>query len=160
MQIIFRGYQISNILKGWFQSDNGVSFHVLTMFNNLIDKSQSPRGLRRRGNCNSLCFLTFRYPPMNGGGERDRTDDLVNANHALSQLSYTPVNHRYIGMVGLERLELSTSRLSSVRSNQLSYKPIFRWSERPTIKSQKTRRDTKTAACLALSRADGVISEL
>ena len=26
-----------------------------------------------------------------GGGERDRTDDLVNANHALSQLSYTPV---------------------------------------------------------------------
>ncbi len=40
MQIIFRGYQISNILKGWFQSDNGVSFHVLTMFNNL-DRQES-----------------------------------------------------------------------------------------------------------------------
>ncbi len=26
----------------------------------------------------------------NGGGERDRTDDLLVANQALSQLSYTP----------------------------------------------------------------------
>ena len=26
----------------------------------------------------------------NGGGKRDRTDDLLNANQALSQLSYTP----------------------------------------------------------------------
>ena len=29
------------------------------------------------------------------------------------------------GVVGLERLELSTSRLSGVRSNRLSYKPRF-----------------------------------
>ena len=35
----------------------------------------------------------------------------------LSQLSYAP------DMVGLERLELSTSRLSGVRSNHLSYRP-------------------------------------
>ena len=27
----------------------------------------------------------------NGGGERDRTDDLLRARQALSQLSYTPV---------------------------------------------------------------------
>ena len=27
---------------------------------------------------------------MNGGGERDRTDDLLLARQALSQLSYTP----------------------------------------------------------------------
>ena len=27
---------------------------------------------------------------MNGGGERDRTDDLLLAKQALSQLSYTP----------------------------------------------------------------------
>ena len=27
---------------------------------------------------------------MNGGGERVRTDDLLDANQALSQLSYTP----------------------------------------------------------------------
>ena len=28
---------------------------------------------------------------FNGGGERDRTDDLVLAKHALSQLSYAPI---------------------------------------------------------------------
>ena len=30
------------------------------------------------------------HPPKNGGGERDRTDDLLLAKQALSQLSYTP----------------------------------------------------------------------
>ena len=28
-----------------------------------------------------------------GGGERDRTDDLLLAKQALSQLSYTPINY-------------------------------------------------------------------
>ena len=51
------------------------------------------------------------------GGDRDRTDDLLLAKQALSQLSYTPV------MVGLRRVELLTSPLSGVRSNQLSYRP-------------------------------------
>ena len=56
------------------------------------------------------------------------------AKHALSQLSYGPVPEdecfklderhiRSIKVVGLGRLELPTSRLSSARSNQLSYKP-------------------------------------
>jgi hypothetical protein len=67
-----------------------------------------------------------------GGARRDRTDDLKLAKLALSQLSYGP----YPGsnstssdatardaLVGLERFELSTSRLSSARSNQLSYRP-------------------------------------
>ena len=30
----------------------------------------------------------------NGGGERDRTDDLLRAKQALSQLSYTPSQTR------------------------------------------------------------------
>ena len=30
---------------------------------------------------------------MSGGGERDRTDDLLRARQALSQLSYTPDLH-------------------------------------------------------------------
>ena len=30
-------------------------------------------------------------------------------------------------MVGLNRLELLTSRLSGVRSNQLSYRPMLSW---------------------------------
>ena len=49
------------------------------------------------------------------------------AKHALSQLSYGPkpeaLMWRGANMVGLGRLELPTSRLSSARSNQLSYKP-------------------------------------
>ncbi len=84
----------------------------------------------------------------NGGADRDRTDDLRLAKPALSQLSYSPEPHRYnlsarvrhnphTGpilppdarrherrlLVGLDRFELSTSRLSGGRSNQLSYRP-------------------------------------
>ena len=39
----------------------------------------------------------------------------------LSQLSYTPI----LKLVGLGRLELPTLRLSGVRSNHLSYKPLI-----------------------------------
>ena len=39
---------------------------------------------------------------------------------ALSQLSYSPLRKD----VGLGRLELPTSRLSGVCSNQLSYRPV------------------------------------
>ena len=63
--------------------------------------------------------------PDFGGARRDRTDDLMLAKHALSQLSYGPVS-RPAGaqvVVGLGGLEPPTSRLSSARSNQLSYKP-------------------------------------
>ena len=67
----------------------------------------------------------------NGGARRDRTDDLMLAKHALSQLSYGPDAQSLFfpkrsgadRVVGLGRLELPTSRLSSARSNQLSYKP-------------------------------------
>ena len=53
-----------------------------------------------------------------GGDDRGRTDNLLRARQALSQLSYVPK------MVGLDGFEPSTSRLSGVRSNHLSYKPI------------------------------------
>ena len=95
-----------------------------------------------------------------GGARRDRTDDLLLAKQALSQLSYgpAPVSTSWLievlaglpsrssraefaslrpsgygvtafaslgerRLVGLGRFELPTSRLSSARSNQLSYKP-------------------------------------
>jgi hypothetical protein len=93
------------------------------------------RGRYERGNSS-----VFDQP--SGGARRDRTDDLMLAKHALSQLSYGPVPEdecfklnethlfqeikRSIKVVGLGRLELPTSRLSSARSNQLSYKPSTR----------------------------------
>ena len=63
-----------------------------------------------------------------GGAGRNRTDDLLRAKQALSQLSYGPLgagskDRQAQRMVGLGRLELPTSRLSGVRSNQLSYRP-------------------------------------
>ncbi len=70
-----------------------------------------------------------------GGARRDRTDDLLLAKQALSQLSYGPAPvepppgfggqlQRERRLVGLGRFELPTSRLSSARSNQLSYRPM------------------------------------
>ena len=55
-----------------------------------------------------------------GGDERDRTADPLRARQVLSQLSYIPDKNE---MVGLVRIELTTSRLSGVRSSQLSYRP-------------------------------------
>jgi hypothetical protein len=73
-----------------------------------------------------------------GGADRDRTGGLLVANQALSQLSYSPttltsfwfqvsrytkLETRNLILVGLDRLELSTSPLSGVRSSHLSYRP-------------------------------------
>ncbi len=56
-------------------------------------------------------------PPKTGGARRDRTADLLRARQALSQLSYGPARMS-APLVGLGRLELPTSPLSGVRSNQ------------------------------------------
>ena len=74
-----------------------------------------------------------------GGADRNRTGDLRRAKPALSQLSYSPNPIRDdpkapcgILVVGLSGFEPLTSRLSGVRSNQLSYRPnaaFVLWSE-------------------------------
>ena len=71
------------------------------------------------------------FPVGSGGADRDRTGDLLLAKQALSQLSYGPrascppeilcTRTGQSSVVGQGRLELPTSRLSSARSNQLSY---------------------------------------
>ena len=72
--------------------------------------------------CRSACCRWRPRALLPGGGGRDRTDDLMLAKHALSQLSYAPHGEGSGGtVVGQGRLELPTSRLSSARSNQLSY---------------------------------------
>ena len=71
-------------------------------------------------------YLTPQAHYRTGGGERDRTDDLMLAKHALSQLSYTPgslLYSRLPRLVGLDGFEPSTPALSRRCSNQLSYRP-------------------------------------
>ena len=69
-------------------------------------------------------FVPLRARALRGGGaSRDRTGDLKLAKLALSQLSYGPGPESLRAMVGREGVEPSTSRLSGVRSNHLSYRP-------------------------------------
>ena len=98
----------------------------------------------------------LRRDPASGGARRDRTDDLMLAKHALSQLSYGPVsllerNQPELGVevVGLGRFELPTSRLSSARSNQLSYRPL---SVHPY-----EERETKTAVSRVCSERHDLV---
>ena len=61
------------------------------------------------------------FKPVSGDNEI-RTRDPLLARQVLSQLSYIPRPHK----MGSSGLEPPTSRLSGVRSNQLSYKPILK----------------------------------
>ena len=69
-------------------------------------------------------FPIFKKQNFCCGADRDRTCDLLNANQALSQLSYSPnLLLKTVDQVGLRGLEPRTSSLSEMRSNHLSYKP-------------------------------------
>ena len=71
-----------------------------------------------------LVKVTFTRSFGNGGADRARTDDLRLAKAALSQLSYCPSGFQLKPVVGLGGFEPPASRLSGVRSNQLSYRPF------------------------------------
>src|SRR5436305_9596518 len=107
-------------------------------------RCQANRCLEQRNRVSSTLDVVSRSTfdgAGSGGARRDRTDDLLLAKQALSQLSYGPGPERTHprpefrtreSLVGLGRLELPTSRLSSARSNQLSYKPEHGPTDRPT----------------------------
>ena len=65
----------------------------------------------------ALRLVFIKLLSANGDGEIRTLDPLL-ARQVLSQLSYAPI------LMGLSGLEPPTSRLSGVRSNRLSYKPI------------------------------------
>ena len=78
-----------------------------------------------QGQIEMLTRLSKHFNPnlkRSGGDKRNRTAGLLLARQALSQLSYTPTS-RKIQVVGPSGLEPPTSRLSVVRSSQLSYGP-------------------------------------
>ena len=125
-------------------------------------RTPSRRGGGARG------FITQRerssHQHEDGGGERNRTDDLLLAKQALSQLSYAPkptsfpdpiaiADRSPRSMVGRAGFEPATPRLSSVCSDQLSYQPatLPAWavthlvSQRPTAIRKVAGRDTLAA---------------
>ena len=83
--------------------------------------------------------MDLKYFQIRGGDEENRTLDPLLARQVLSQLSYTPIIGYFDNLlvciltftalknclVGLSGLEPPTSRLSGVRSNRLSYKPVL-----------------------------------
>ena len=79
---------------------------------------KSTRTARARGKTLDCRLLGLEV----GGANRDRTDDLLLAKQALSQLSYGPAPRRRPHqkrqiLVGLARVAPATSPLSGVRSN-------------------------------------------
>ena len=81
-----------------------------------------------------------------GDGEIRTLDPLL-ARQVLSQLSYAPI------LMGLSGLEPPTSRLSGVRSNRLSYKPIEIW--HPPALPYRLQHSTIGRSCLNRRVRDG-----
>jgi hypothetical protein len=95
----------------------GSALGSISLAESRANHSSQKRTLQRRRS-------RTRFGIPTGGADRIRTDDFRLARAALSQLSYSPSPKTWAArMVGLGRLELPTSRLSGVRSNQLSYRP-------------------------------------
>ena len=106
----------------------GFRNHAYPIRRSSVVKEPIAATLRLESGAKSVMFAT-------GGDNRDRTGNLRLAKPALSQLSYIPkpiLACRCRSVVGLGRVELPTSRLSGVRSNQLSYRPSrSRWKTAP-----------------------------
>ena len=112
-----------------------LSFRVLVGLGGLEPPTSPLSGVRS----NHLSYRPKISGSRVGGASRDRTDDPLLAKQVLSQLSYgppIPLATPRGSMVGLDGFEPSTPRLSSVCSNQLSYRPGA------AFERQKERRST------------------
>ena len=77
-------------------------------------------------------------PPMPRNGHLVTTSRCPSSNDLAATGRRTPA-HRQMRLVGLGRLERPTSRLSGVRSNQLSYRPKSRQTRSRTARRQSRR---------------------
>ena len=82
----------------------------------------SQTGSNRRPPACKAGALPTELWPLRGQMSEDRCQDGLSVICHLSSVICHPTSVTW--MVGLGRLELPTSRLSSARSNQLSYKPL------------------------------------
>ena len=127
-----------------------------TRTNLLFTMSDNTHAAAKAGNGRICSSQRTRQFKPSGGARRDRTDDLLLAKQALSQLSYGPKSEgpKQRMLVGLGRFELPTSRLSSARSNQLSYKPGTGVSDQqPVIRRLKVTSDYRILITELLVRA-------
>ena len=102
-----------------------------------------------------------RYLVANGGADRVRTDDPRLAKPMLSQLSYSPRRMAPLpnGAVGPARFELATPRLSSVCSNQLSYRPdiLVQRTIQPVLSKLDRRAIHKPLSARSIIELSGVV---
>ena len=131
MQYITQCPHYSRLITRRFRKGQLPSFQIVKEQCNFQRSSLIPATNQQRG-------LNAAAIDRNGGAERDRTDDLLLAKQALSQLSYSPgalflkpLNWDTVGklswenlLVGLDGFEPSTPALSRRCSNQLSYRPL------------------------------------
>ena len=100
-----------------------------------------------------MMFLSRPSAKNLGGGGRDRTDDPLLAKQVLPQLSYAPFRY----LVDLGGLGPPTSRLSSARSNQLSYKPLEQHANQIAPSKRSFARPTgRRGSCRAPAGASSV----
>lgn len=78
----------------WIKRSQDSVPHLIELFTRFLikDQKRTTRGIGRGRTLVRLAALLPGVKPTtgNGGGRRDRTDDLMLAKHALSQLSYAP----------------------------------------------------------------------
>jgi hypothetical protein len=138
-------------------SNSGFSFERGGAAEPFNSRCQMPWPLSKRSHGNLVCLRSL--ADTDGGARRDRTDDLMLAKHPLYQLSYGPSSKKPAtaravrlirrpargvtrSVVGPGRLELPTSRLSGVCSNQLSYRPV-----NGPLSARRSIRTSSSAEC-------------
>ena len=84
------------MLLVYFKALLKLQYSIFSFQRTLMNKSSLALLLRRAKSSKLKAYYhsklpAFNFQTQNGGGERVRTDDLLRARQALSQLSYTPI---------------------------------------------------------------------
>ena len=98
----------------------------------------APPACKIRGVFNNVSFQSKHSPPkVNGGARRDRTDDLLNANQALFQLSYGPIKI-HLSVAGIEFQRRTIPHIENTTDAVWMHRkptPTIGWPVRPQRKA-------------------------